>query len=171
MLRIQIAETAPGKEVLRCFRVGSAPQSTIYQALKQSLEAERGAAPLMERELWHGTSWASIPKILQSGFNRSFAGQHGKLLGIATYFSSDLSYSLRFCDRGGGKQGTKAVLLSRVLVGEHCRGAPTDVEPPRVKAGSGLRFHSTVDSVERPKIFAVFKDFQAIPLFLVELRC
>lgn len=110
------------------------------------------------------------PKILKQGFNRSFAGRHGTLLGHATYFSSDPRYSLRFCDKGGGQHGTKVLILSRVLVGRYCKGSPSDVEPP-VCNDDGDRYDTTVDSMESPSIFAVFRDFQAVPLFLVEIAC
>lgn len=52
-----------------------------------------------------------MEKILKQGFNRSYAGRHGALLGHASYFSTDPKYSLRFCDRkGGGSDRTKAAL-------------------------------------------------------------
>ena len=35
----------------------------------------------------------------------------------------------------------------------------------------GDRYDTTVDSMESPSIFAVFRDFQAVPLFLVEIAC
>ncbi|CAE7566228.1 Parp14 [Symbiodinium natans] len=142
-------------------------QQNVYDALKATMM--RDGLP-EERELWHGTSWSFVPKIFKQGFNRSFAGRHGTLLGHATYFSSDPRYSLRFCDKGGGEHGTKALILSRVLVGHYCKGSPGDVEPP-VRNDDGDRYDTTVDSGESPSIFAVFRDFQAVPLFLVEISC
>merc|ERR1712113_343963 len=132
------------------------------------LEERSEDALTLERELWHGTSWATVPKIVRQGFNRSFAGRHGTLLGAGTYFSTDPAYSQRFCDRhGGGRDGTKALLLSRVLVGNYCKGTKEDVEPPVMDSESGVLFDSTVDNEEHPSIFVVFRDFQALPLFLV----
>ncbi|CAE7722715.1 Parp10 [Symbiodinium sp. CCMP2456] len=143
-------------------------QQSVYDALKDTMTHEDQIPE--ERDLWHGTSWSFVPKILKQGFNRSFAGRHGTLLGHATYFSSDPRYSLRFCDKGGGQHGTKVLILSRVLVGRYCKGSPSDVEPP-VCNDDGDRYDTTVDSMESPSIFAVFRDFQAVPLFLVEIAC
>lgn len=171
LLREELEQRIPNAELVGVFQVVQHPHSIMYDAMKATMRAESGGILPRERELWHGTSWATVPKILKQGFNRSFAGRHGTLLGAATYFSVDVAYSQRFCDRrGGGVSGTKAVLLSRVLVGRHCKGGPSDVEPPLLPDGSGDRYDSTVDNEDRPGIFAVFKDFQAVPLFLVEFR-
>merc|ERR1712187_165496 len=144
-------------------------QSCVYDALKSTMQEQRGGESLAEKELWHGTGWATVPKIGKQGFNRSFAGRHGTLLGAGTYFSTDPAYSQRFCDRnGGGKDGTKTLFLSRVLVGNHCKGTKQDMEPPVMDAETGQLFDSTVDNENTPSIFVVFRDFQAVPLFLVE---
>lgn len=170
VLKAELEQRLPGAEFLGAYKVNNHPQKGVYEMLKASLMAERGGDPV-ERELWHGTTWATVPKILKQGFNRSFAGKHGTLLGIATYFSTDLAYSHRFCERrGGGTNGTKALLLSRVIVGRYCKGLPTDVEPPMMNDGSDDRYDCTVDNGEHPCIFAVFRDFQAIPLYLLEFR-
>ena len=163
----ELRERIPGLRVAGVYATNLV-QHSVYDALKATM-SQNDAAP-EERELWHGTLWSFVPKILKQGFNRSFAGRHGTLLGNATYFSSDPRYSLRFCDKGGGQQGTKALILSRVLVGHYCKGNAADVEPP-VRNDDGDRYDTTVDSADSPSIFAVFRDFQAVPLFLVEILC
>lgn len=172
MLRAHLASSIPGAEFVGSFEVLQTARRGIYDALKASIEEQRGADRLpAERDLWHGTSWAIVSKILQHGFNRIFAGRHGTLLGVATYFAADLAYSQRFCDRqGSGKDATKVVLYTRVLVGRYCKGSSTDVEPPLLNAEGGERYDSTVDNEEHPTIFAVFRDFQALPQFLLEFR-
>eukprot|EP00747_Dinoflagellata_sp_TGD_P206537 gnl/TRDRNA2_/TRDRNA2_80236_c0_seq2.p1 gnl/TRDRNA2_/TRDRNA2_80236_c0~~gnl/TRDRNA2_/TRDRNA2_80236_c0_seq2.p1 ORF type:complete len:586 (+),score=94.01 gnl/TRDRNA2_/TRDRNA2_80236_c0_seq2:157-1758(+) len=172
LLRAQFAERLPAAEVVGAYIVHPGTQSSMYEAKRSTMQDLLGAdQALSECELWHGTLWATLPKILRQGFNRSFAGRHGTLLGIATYFATDLGYSHRFCDRrGGGKDGTKVMLLSRVLVGRYCKGDPSDVEPPVLDLATGEQYDSTVDNVEQPSIFAVFRDFQALPLMLVEFR-
>lgn len=170
-LRADVAKSLPQAELVNAFQVPLAAQHGIYEALKQNIGEHRAGQFPEERDLWHGTSWETIPKILTQGFNRIFAGRHGTLLGVATYFSTELAYSQRFCDkRGGGTDGSKVAILARVLVGRYCKGASTDVEPPLLFAESGLRYDSTVDNEDNPRIFAVFRDFQACPLFLVEFR-
>eukprot|EP00439_Symbiodinium_sp_Y106_P027310 s2176_g3.t1 len=54
-----------------------------------------------------------------------------------------------------------------VLAGRICRGAEGLVEPPADTQGS--RYDSTVDDPINPKVFCVFRDFQAIPLYLAEI--
>lgn len=170
-IRAELAGRLSDATLLGVYAVDRGSQRNVYDALRTSLEESRGGVTPAERELWHGTSWAIMPKILRQGFNRSFAGRHGTMLGMATYFSTDIAYSQRFCDRrGGGKDGTKVMLRARVVVGNFCRGSATDVEPPVADLTTGERYDSTVDNEEKPAIFAVFRDFQAVPLFLVEFR-
>lgn len=170
-LRAEFAAALPDAVFVRAFKVMH-EQSTMYYALRSTMQTRLpGSSPPRELELWHGTSWANVPEILQHGFNRSFAGRHGTMLGVATYFSNELAYSQRFCDRhGAGADATKVMIRARVLVGNYCKGASECIEPPVMEAATGIKYDSTVDSIDRPKIFAVFKDFQAVPLFLVEFQ-
>merc|ERR1712080_463684 len=154
----QLAERLPNAEIVGVYQVAHSLQIGVYDAVRTTMQEQRCGEPPVERELWHGTSWAITPKILRQGFNRSFAGRHGTLLGAATYFSTDPAYSRRFCDRRGSQEGTKALLLSRVLIGKYCKGTSSDIEPPIMDAKTGQRFDSTVDNEERPAIFAVFRD-------------
>mmetsp|Transcript_16208 Transcript_16208/g.37293 ORF Transcript_16208/g.37293 Transcript_16208/m.37293 type:complete len:555 (-) Transcript_16208:27-1691(-) len=169
-LRAEVARVLPEAEFKGAFRVPENAQGSIFCAMRTSMLAEwEGGEAALERLLWHGTTWSTLPNILRHGFNRSFAGRHGTLLGHGTYFSADLAYSKRFCDRhGGGMDATKVVVLARVLVGHFCKGSRTDVEPPIQDEMTGTRFHSTVDSEDVPRTFVVFRDFQALPEFVVE---
>jgi len=169
-LEAELIVNLPGAEFIGAFKIEAGPHRTVYDALRATMEEQRGEPPL-EQELWHGTGWGVVPKILRQGFNRSFAGRHGTLLGTATYFSTDLSYSYCFCDKkGGGKDNTKVMFLARVLVGSFCKGSSSDKEPPLMDSLTGDRYDSTVDKTENPTIFAVFRDFQAVPLFLVNFE-
>jgi len=173
MLQEELELSLPGAEFICAFKIDTRTQHGIYNAMKASMCDKNSGQEPVEQELWHGTSWATVTKILRQGFNRSFAGRHGTVLGVATYFSADLAYSSRFCDRGGGgRDATKVVFLTRVLVGRFCKGSSTDVEPPIIEGEEelGTRYDSTVDNVDNPRIFAVFRDFQAVPLYLVEFR-
>lgn len=167
-----VVDRLPNATLIGLFKVTVDSHNVVYNALKNSMQEDRGEdAVILEKDLWHGTSWAIVPKIVRQGFNRSFAGRHGTLLGAGTYFSTDPAYSQRFCDRnGGGRDGTKALMLSRVLVGNFCKGTKQDMEPPVMDTDTGDLFDSTVDSEEDPSIFVVFRDFQAVPLFLVEFQ-
>merc|ERR1719265_320381 len=166
-MQAQLLGALPRATFVGAYEVARRPQHSVYEALRSSFQDQYktldpdAEQTVFERELWHGTSWSIVGKILRDGFNRSFAGRHGTLLGMATYFSADFSYSNRFCDKkGGGKDGTKVIMLCGVLTGRYCKGAPTDIEPPVVNTETGERYDSTVDNEEKPSIFAVFRDFQ-----------
>lgn len=171
-LSAQLTANLEGAEFVGGYAISAGTQRCIFEAVRTSMRETRSAEnPPAEKELWHGTRWDTIPKILKQGFNRSFAGRHGTLLGVGTYFSTDLSYSNRFCDRrGAGHDCTKVAILARVIVGHFCKGCSTDIEPPIMDEHTRELFDSTVDNEEQPTIFAVFRDFQALPLFLVEFR-
>lgn len=171
-LRAELDASCPTTEFIGAYQIKAGQQDRIYEAIRGGMQGSGdGSTSPRELQLWHGTSWAILAQILRHGFNRSFAGRHGTKLGVATYFSAGLAYSARFCDKqGGGADGTKVVLLSSVLVGNYCKGSPTDVEPPIMTPETGERYDSTVDNEDNPSIFAVFRDFQALPQFLMEFR-
>lgn len=139
-------------------RVECGLAASVYSAVRPNLGPER--------LLWHGTSWDCVANIVHHGFNRAYAfgGRHGAKLGRGTYFSEDPTYALRFCGRGA----PRALLLAGVLPGRFARGVEGLIEPP-VADSSGSRFDSTVDDPACPKVFCVFKDFQALPLYLAEV--
>lgn len=120
-----------------------------------------------ERLMWHGTSWESVSNIACHGFNRVYAyeGKHGARLGRGTYFAEDPAYALRFAGRA---PGPRALFLAGVLPGRVTRGADGLIEPPLADT-AGTRFDSTADNPANPRVLCVFRDFQALPLFLVEL--
>lgn len=144
----------------RAYAADSGLQASVYRAVRSVMGSPA------EQLLWHGTSWQSVASILRNGFNRAYAGRHGTRLGAGTYFSTDAGYALRFCSRGR----PRALLLARVLVGKYAKGDPGLVEPPLLDdstATGAKRYDSTVDNCEDPRVFCVFKDFQALPVGLV----
>lgn len=141
----------------------------IAMPTSSALAAAYGAARETlgpERLLWHGTSWECVPNIVRHGFNRAYAfnARHGSKLGRGVYFAEDPGYALRFA---GKTQRTRAMLLAGVLPGKHTRGKEGLLEPP--DSSGGFRFDSTCNDVKRPRVFCVFKDFQALPLYLVQV--
>lgn len=69
------------------------------------------------------------------------------------------------------------MFLAQVLVGESTQGAFGMKEPPRKRGetaggmvGAKSRYDSVVDKPEAPKIFVVFKDFQAYPTYLITFK-
>lgn len=157
-VRSWLAASLPSSEVRVVLRVDCALATAAYKAVSTTLGPER--------LLWHGTPWDSVANIVRHGFNRAYSGRHGAKLGRGSYFAEDAAYALRFC----GRSAPRALFLAGVLPGRCCRGEENLVEPPADKSdASGARFDSTVDDPERPKVFCVFKDFQALPLYLAEI--
>jgi hypothetical protein len=130
--------------------------SAAYEGVRKTLGPEK--------LLWHGTSWDSVANIVRHGFNRAYGGRHGAKLGRGSYFAEEAVYALRFC----GRSQNRVLFLAGVLPGRCCKGEENLVEPP-VADASGVRFDSTVDDPERPKVFCVFRDFQALPLYVAEV--
>eukprot|EP00928_Gymnodinium_smaydae_P006895 TRINITY_DN12468_c0_g1_i3.p1 TRINITY_DN12468_c0_g1~~TRINITY_DN12468_c0_g1_i3.p1 ORF type:complete len:1022 (-),score=211.60 TRINITY_DN12468_c0_g1_i3:42-3014(-) len=151
-----LSTALPALEVRTVLRVECTLMAAAYAGVRQTLGPER--------LLWHGTSWDSVSNIVQHGFNRAYGGRHGAKLGRGTYFAEDAAYALRFC----GRASPRAVLLAGVLPGRFCRGEEGLVEPPQAD-DTGARFDSTADDPEKPKVFCVFRDFQALPLYIAEL--
>jgi len=156
-VQARLKATVPVVEVKAVFRVEIATASSVaYNGVRRTLGPEK--------LLWHGTTWEAAGNIAQNGFNRAYVGRHGTKLGRGTYFAEDASYAMRFCSRGP----SRAIFLAGVLPGRYCRGEEGLVEPPPAP-DNGARFDSTVDDPEQPRIFCVFRDFQALPLYLVEV--
>lgn len=152
-----LVSALPAVEVRAVYRVECALSvGAAYAGVRKALGPER--------LLWHGTPWDAVANIAQHGFNRAYCGRHGAKLGRGSYFAEDAAYAARFCSRS---QPSRAIFLAGVLPGRVCRGEDGLVEPPA--DATGARFDSTVDDVERPRVFCVFRDFQALPLYLAEV--
>mmetsp|Transcript_93942 Transcript_93942/g.298209 ORF Transcript_93942/g.298209 Transcript_93942/m.298209 type:complete len:443 (+) Transcript_93942:172-1500(+) len=152
---------APGLHVLGVYRVENSRLAGVYEAIRVAMGA--GAREL---DLWHGTTAPCARNIVLGGFNRAYSGRHGTRLGRGTYFSSAAEYSLRFC--GQRRCPRRMMFLARVLVGSCTAGSPDLIEPPYKDAEQMVRYDTTVDDVASPSMFCIFRDFQAIPRYLVE---
>jgi len=149
----------PDVSVFGVWRIENRALSGVYHAVCDSMGAAGG-----ERSLWHGTSLGSIRNITLNGFNRAYCGRHGMKFGHGTYFSAAADYSVRFCDR---RSAQRVMLLANVLVGSWTKGSPDLVEAPHKDVTKLTRYDSTVDDVNSPGIFCIFRDFQALPLYIV----
>jgi len=160
---------AIGSNRPRCFFAGVGAHASVYEAVHATYRAPE------ERLLWHGTSWRSLLNILRHGFNRAYSGRHGSKFGVGTYFAMDPEYALRF----SGRVPPRVLILACVLVGRYTKGSAGIVEPPligeedacRTKSlgSGGRRYDSTVDDSQNPRVFCVFRDFQALPVGLAVL--
>ena len=93
----------------------------------------------------------------------------GTAYGKGVYFARDATYSLTFAARSGASVGNRCMYLSRVLVGQYCKGASAMVVPPPKESSSPeILFDSVVDDTGNPTIFVVFHDIQCYPEYLIK---
>lgn len=149
----------PNVELHRVYRTKHDGHSILYKAVQDTMESRT------ERILWHGTHADSVRNITLNGFNRNYCGRHGMKFGYGTYFSGAADYSVRFCDK---RSSQRFMFLAKVLVGSWTKGTPDMREPPFRDSEGLMRFDSTTDSSENPNIFCIFRDYQAVPLYVLE---
>jgi len=147
--------------LLGVYRVENPALSALYHTVRETLANNE------ERNMWHGTSLECVQNIALNGFNRAYCGRHGLRLGHGTYFSVNANYSMRFCDR---RSSPRVMFFAKVLAGLWTKGSSDLIEPPHRDNGCLSRFDSTVDDNENPSIFCVFRDYQALPSYLVEFE-
>jgi len=152
----------PNVEVFGIYRVENPALTSVFDAVRGVMITS--AVP--ELKLWHGTTTDCVHNIVAHGFNRGYSGRHGTKLGHGTYFSANAAYSLRFCSRKPGRR--RVMLLSKVLVGSYSKGSPDLIEAPFRDTEQLTRYDATVDDMATPTMYCIFRDYQAVPAFLVE---
>merc|ERR1712100_804095 len=124
------------------------------------------AAARFERKwLYHGTDEATVPKIVQQGFNRSFCGKNATAFGKGVYFARDSEYSASTTYSRPNGAGIQHMFLCRVVVGEFCQGV-RDALAPAARTCQML-YDSTVDNLRAPSMYITYHDSQAYPEYLV----
>ncbi|XP_037362481.1 protein mono-ADP-ribosyltransferase PARP10 [Talpa occidentalis] len=156
--------------IIRVQRVRHPLLQQQYEAHLGLLEQRCERRPV-ERVLYHGTSAAAVPDICAHGFNRSFCGRNGTLYGRGVYFAERAALSVQDCYSPPAADGLKAVFVARVLTGDFGQGHPGLRAPPlRAADDALLRFDSAVDRLDRPRVFVIFHDTQALPTHLITCR-
>ncbi|KAI8508653.1 positive regulation of interleukin-4-mediated signaling pathway [Branchiostoma belcheri] len=116
-----------------------------YCAQRQKISLKNPGINI-EQELWHGSSADSCGKITYNGFNRSYAGLHGTLIGKGTYFAVNASYSAeRYASPDA--RGHKSLFLAKVLTGLSTPGNNTMVVPPLRPDGGPLDTYDSTSGV------------------------
>ena len=100
---------------------------------------------------------------MENGFNRSYCGRNGTVFGKGVYFARDISYSTQTTYSPVDANNNKVVIAARVLVGNTMVGDSSMLEPLP-------KYDSTVNSLVDPSIYVVYKDFQALPEFVISLK-
>jgi len=174
--------TVPPKvKVIEVQRVQNVSMWQTFVVKKQTVfmrEKDKAKQARFERQtLFHGTSEDTVPKIIQQGFNRSFAGKNMTRFGKGTYFARDAAYSSSTTYSRPNAQGIQFMFLCRVIVGDYCKGVQ-DAITPAVRTGDIL-YDSTVDEMHDwkpndprsgPGIYVTYHDAQAYPEYLIKFK-
>ena len=143
----------------------------LYVAKRKTIcgrMSPKDAQSLVRNWLFHGGRPDTVDKILQQGFNRSFAGRNATRYGKGVYFARDASYSTFFSSPD--TDGVQSMFLARVVVGEYTLGVQDARTPAERDATTHALYDSTVDNVRDPSIFVTYNDGQAYPEYLIKFK-
>ncbi|XP_019851552.1 PREDICTED: poly [ADP-ribose] polymerase 14-like [Amphimedon queenslandica] len=157
-------------EILSIERIQIPALYKQYALAKKEMDMRNPVGHINERHLWHGTNHETIEKINTQGFNRSFAGKHATAFGKGVYFATNSAYSHKYADPGVNKH--RYMFYVQVLTGEYTRGDTNTIVPPMKpnQQNPAVLYDSTVNDINNPTIFVVYKDTQNYPAYLVQYR-
>ena len=92
--------------------------------------------------------------------------------GKGTYFAKKCSYSLQTTYAKPDSNGVQHLLLSRVLLGESCKGNGSMDKPTPKKSGEPVLHESMVNDLANPTIYVLStgSDAQAFPEFVLKVK-
>lgn len=154
------------RSIVKIEKIENQTLRKLYAVHKRDMEQRNGKQVENERSLWHGTVKESITNICTGGFNRSYCGKNAFVYGKGVYFARDFSYSAQSQYSKPDDTGTKYIFMCKVLTGTFNVGNDKVIEP-EMKPGTDFRHDSTVNDLNDPSIFVIFKDAQAYPEYLV----
>ncbi|XP_071380642.1 protein mono-ADP-ribosyltransferase PARP14-like [Centroberyx affinis] len=161
----ELQKTGLGTNIISIERVQNKTLWQSYQLMKKQLE-EKNKHKNNEKQLFHGTGSKSIDLINSQGFNRSYAGAHGAMLGNGSYFAVGPAYSAGGYAKPDAARH-KCMYLARVLVGDFTQGRAGIVTPPSKGSGPADLYDSVTDNTANPTMFVIFSDIQAYPEYLI----
>ena len=100
----------------------------------------------------------------------TFCLSKGAIYGKGIYFASEASYSAndRYSPRVPPHGDFKHIYQAKVITGMFVNGNKDLSKPPPVdEKRQEARYDSVVDNEDKPKIFAIFKDHQVYPEYLI----
>lgn len=139
----------------------------LFCRKKVQLMRIRGQSDIKEQMLFHGTDAKNVHSICTFNFNCRLSDKKRKahVYGKGTYFAKHASHAIRYSNT---RQGTKVLLLARVIVGKYKTGHSDDCTP---NDDQDENIHdSCVDDPRYPKIFVIFDSNQIYPEYVLEYR-
>ena len=161
-------------KINRVQRISNQFLKHMYASMKELTRTKNPTDTPLEYKLFHGTGNDIARKICKAGFNRSFCGKNGIVYGCGVYFARDARYSHTYSIKSVSPlyaysrthKPEYCMILSRVLVGMYERGN-SHMRDTNTRPGQSHQYDSTVDNEFCPTIFVVYKDFQALPEYLI----
>ncbi|CAK6978810.1 protein mono-ADP-ribosyltransferase PARP14-like [Scomber scombrus] len=160
------------KTVIKIERLQNVHLRRAYELQKKHISDKNGQTHgAVEKLLYHGTTQDNCTSIIETGFNRSFAGQNATAYGLGTYFAVHASYSALPTYSKPAMDGTQLMFVSRVLTGFYTQGqSDMKVPPPLSCFQPHERYDSVVDIMDNPNMYVVFHDHQAYPDYLITFK-
>ena len=120
---------------------------------------------VVEKHLWHGSSYDITNVIITNGFDRSYSTVAA--YGDGNYFARDSSYSVnpRYCKPHS--DGFQYILLCKVIVGDSVQGSSgmkIALKP------DGTEYDTFVDYPANPSIYVSWRDYTAIPMYRLKFK-
>merc|ERR1711935_618428 len=143
-------------------------QSYAVKRQGMSTRDKQSADRAEKRWLFHGTSADTVPKIIQQGFNRGFAGKNAVVYGAGVYFAKNASYSASTTYSPPDSKGVQSMFLVRVLTGFTCKGVNNQPIPDMRDASRNIPFDTTTNADK--SIFFTYHDSQQYPEYLVQFK-
>ncbi|XP_048012775.1 protein mono-ADP-ribosyltransferase PARP11-like isoform X3 [Megalobrama amblycephala] len=141
----------------------------LFCRKKIQLMRIKGQSDIEEQMLFHGTSAKSVRSICTFNFSCRLSDKRrkGHVLGKGTYFAKHASLATKYSENTC--QGTKVMLLARVIVGKY-RTGHQDYCTPNDDQNDNIH-DSCVDNALCPRIFVIFDSNQIYPEYVLEYRC
>jgi hypothetical protein len=157
-------------DIISVYEINNMLLTNMYKTLKNQLKHFRFAGSFTDREIigFHGTNWNSVPSIITTGFNRSFSGQNGAMLGFGTYFAVSNDYCINKGFAVPDENGIMTIIVSRVFIGKITLGR-TGLRTPPI-AEDGFMYDSTTNNLQNPQMYCIFRDYQACPIGLIRIK-
>ena len=94
----------------------------------------------------------------------------GTDFGRGVYFARDASFSVGYANRSQAGVGNRCMYVTKVLVGQYCKGTSRQavIPPPKDPSKPEELFDSVVNDAGNPSIFVVFFDNQCYPEYLIK---
>ena len=159
-------KTAKNKTIIKIESVQNQLLFDKYWSEKRTLAKLIGHKKINERFLFHGTRQdKTMSFVMQEGFRKEF--NNTAAYGKGTYFARDASYSINYSPKDI-IDGYKYILLCKVIIGDCTIGTRT--QNKIAKKYDGTEYDSMVDILNNPSIYVIWRDYHAIPKYLIKFK-